>query len=289
MGIINFAQPEASSFIVDIIIWLVKISSSIVVGVVLFTVLLKLVTLPLDYFSKASMRKNSLLMEEMRPELEKLQKQYANDKDLYNQKMMALYKKNGYSMFGACLPTILTLVIFIVALNGFTNYSQYQNRLYFYNMSNAYNEVIYDGIKIEGNEDYISEGENGTVIIDYQKLYNEYAGASGEKTIGGITYSVTEQEITVKVGDKFKDIIEGNVSVKTDGGYVKTNKYFLYNDYNKTTGEKGNITWSVEEFETDIEMVKKSDLTIVRDGQTYNYEQAEQAGLKFKDYVEYTN
>ena len=73
MGIINFAQPEASSFIVDIIIWLVKISSSIVVGVVLFTVLLKLVTLPLDYFSKASMRKNSLFMEEMRPELEKLQ------------------------------------------------------------------------------------------------------------------------------------------------------------------------------------------------------------------------
>ena len=26
------------------------------------------------------------------------------NKDLYNQKMMALYKKNGYSMFGACLP-----------------------------------------------------------------------------------------------------------------------------------------------------------------------------------------
>lgn len=29
-------------------------------------------------------------MEEMRPELEKLQKQYANDKQLYQQKMMAL-------------------------------------------------------------------------------------------------------------------------------------------------------------------------------------------------------
>ena len=78
------------------------------------------------------MRKNSLKMEEMRPELEKLQKQYANDKQLYNQKMMALYKKNGYSMMGSCLPTIITLVIFIVAINGFTAYSQYQNRVYFY-------------------------------------------------------------------------------------------------------------------------------------------------------------
>ena len=131
MDIINFAQPVVGNFIVKILIWLAGITSSIAVAIVLFTVLLKLVTLPFDYFSKASMRKNSLKMEEMRPELEKLQKQYANDKALYNQKMMALYKKNGYSMFGSCLPTILTLVIFIFALNGFTDYSQYQNRLYF--------------------------------------------------------------------------------------------------------------------------------------------------------------
>ena len=38
-----------------------------------------------------------IIMEEMRPELEKLQKQYANNKELYSQKMMALYKKEGYS------------------------------------------------------------------------------------------------------------------------------------------------------------------------------------------------
>ena len=149
MNIINFAQPVVGNFIVKILIWLAGITSSIAVAIVLFTVLLKLVTLPFDYFSKASMRKNSLKMEEMRPELEKLQKQYANDKALYNQKMMALYKKNGYSMFGSCLPTILTLVIFIFALNGFTDYSQYQNRLYFYNMSNAYNSVIYDGVELK--------------------------------------------------------------------------------------------------------------------------------------------
>ena len=52
---------------------IVGITSSIALGVVLFTIILKLVTLPFDFMSRRSMRKNSLLMEKMRPELEKLQ------------------------------------------------------------------------------------------------------------------------------------------------------------------------------------------------------------------------
>ena len=150
MGIIVFDKPITGNFIVDIMVWLVSITSSITVGVVLFTLILKLITLPFDFVSRASMRRNSVKMEEMRPELEKLQKQYADNKELYNQKMMALYKKNGYSMFGACLPTILTLVIFIVALNGFTAYSQFKIRENFYAMTQSYNNVVYVGIEEDG-------------------------------------------------------------------------------------------------------------------------------------------
>ena len=163
MGIINFTMPTSGNFLVEIIIWLVKISSSVALGIVLFTLILKLITLPFDYFSRSSMRKNSLKMEEMRPELEKLQKQYADNKDLYNQKMMALYKKNGYSMFGSCLPTILTLVIFIVAINAFTEYSQYQNKMDFYEMSKAYNSVVYSGF--ETDDKFVVRNEKGELII----------------------------------------------------------------------------------------------------------------------------
>ena len=171
MDIINFAKPITGNFIVDIIIWLVGISS-VTAGIILFTVLLKVVTLPFDFFSKASMRKNSLKMEEMRPELEKLQKQYADNKTLYNQKMMALYKKNGYSMFGACLPTILTLVIFIIALNGFSSYSQYQNRQYLYEMSNAYNNAVY--YSLDTDDKYVVyDNENKKIAIDFTTLATE--------------------------------------------------------------------------------------------------------------------
>ena len=69
-------------------------------GIVLFTLILKTIVLPLDIYSRYKMKKQSLLMKAMRPDMEKLQKQYANDKQMYNQKVMELQKAHGISMFG---------------------------------------------------------------------------------------------------------------------------------------------------------------------------------------------
>ena len=177
-NVINFTKPITGDWIVDIILWLVTICSSVGVGVILFTLILKVVTLPFDFISKIQMRKNSVLMEQMRPDLEKLQKQYANDKEKYSQKMMALYKKNGYSMWGSCLPMILTLVIFIVAINGFTSYSQYQNRQYFYDMSLSYNSVIYDAFEEDGD---LIKMVDGKLVFNDQALFNKVDWNNGEK------------------------------------------------------------------------------------------------------------
>ena len=71
--------------------------------------------------------------------MEKLQKQYANDKDAYNQKVMEMYKENGISMFSSCLPMILSMVIFIVAINAFTAYSRFASVENYNLMVQAYN------------------------------------------------------------------------------------------------------------------------------------------------------
>ena len=220
MGIINFTMPEVGNFLVNVIIWLVKISSSVAVGIILFTVILKLITLPFDYFSRASMRKNSLKMEEMRPELEKLQKQYADNKELYNQKMMALYKKNGYSMFGSCLPTILTLVIFILAINAFTSYSEYQNKLDFYNMSVSYNQVVYSGL--DTDENYIVKNENGEVVVDYDALYESV------KFVDSAVIDTDNNDQTNNISVKKVVISEGiyALEIKTLNSYVVYRKSF---------------------------------------------------------------
>ena len=132
---------------------------SIAVGILLFSLILKIIPLPLDIYSRASSKKSALKMEKMRPELEKLQRQYANNSQLYQQKVMALYKKEGYSQFAACLPTLFTLIFFIVVINAFTQYSTYTKVDTFNQMATAYTvSVEVTKTRIEFSEDGSKEG-----------------------------------------------------------------------------------------------------------------------------------
>ena len=107
---------------------------AIALGAIVFTLALKTLVLPLDVYSRVKMKKQSLLMGSMREDMEKLQKQYANDKNMYNQKVMELQRAHGYNPLGACLPTLISLIIFMVVFSSFSQYSQYANL-------NSYNQM----------------------------------------------------------------------------------------------------------------------------------------------------
>ncbi len=147
----------------------------VAVGILIFSLLLKIIPLPLDIYSRASMKKNALKMEKMRPELEKLQKQYANNKELYNQKMMALYKKEGYSQLSSCLPTLITLIFFIIVITAFNQYSTYAKVDVFNQMAVAYNDSFIDNPYVEVLE-YDKEGHVTKAItdIDIETNKDEY-------------------------------------------------------------------------------------------------------------------
>ena len=89
--------------------------------VVVFTVLLKTVVLPLEIWQKISMRKQSKAMERIRPQLEKLQKQYANHPDILRQKQAELQKKEKIHIFASCLP---------MSLGGFQSARRVRKRSY---------------------------------------------------------------------------------------------------------------------------------------------------------------
>ena len=114
----------------------------IAVGILLFSLILKIIPLPFDIYSRAATKKNALKMEKMRPELERLQKQYSNNKELYNKKLLALYKKQGYSQFAACLPSIFTLVFFMIVISAFQQYSAYCKIDIYNQMAVSYCESI---------------------------------------------------------------------------------------------------------------------------------------------------
>ena len=130
----------------DIISWLFSLFSdfygAVAIGVIVFTLCLKTLVLPLNIYSRVKTKKQSLLMERMRPQMEKLQKQYENDKNMYQQKVMELQKANGYNPLGACLPMVISLVIFMVVFGAFSTYSNYATLMTYNNLVDAYNDSV---------------------------------------------------------------------------------------------------------------------------------------------------
>lgn len=202
-GFISFMVKQIESidlnWIGDIIRWLIEGVGITAVGIVIFTLVLKTVVMPLDVFSKFKTKKQSLIMERMRPQMEKLQKQYANDKNMYNQKVMELYKKNGYSMLGICLPTIVSLVIFMVVFSQFSTYSQYANLELYRGMVDAYNGVaanyVYDDSD-SGSDGFLIESTDSDGEIVYRVDFDRFE-----------TYY--NAHMTAEIDDSYEDYIAG--------------------------------------------------------------------------------
>ena len=142
-------------------------------GIIIYCLILKTVMLPLDIWQKVSMRKQSLKMEEMRGQLEKLQQQYANTPDLYQRKVQEVYKQNGYNMFSSCIPMIVSIVILFVAFGSLTTYSQSMNLEVYKGMAKAYNAVI---------EQAVDEDAPATAY-ESDSEYNKYESEDTEKYI----------------------------------------------------------------------------------------------------------
>lgn len=198
MGFLNILSTKLPSFgnLGEVALkheWICKIIGALInfvgdvgIGIILFTLILKLITLPLDIYSRASTKKNSLKMEMMKDDLEKLQKQYKNNERLYQQKMMALYKKNGYSAFSACLPTLVTLIFFIIVIGAFNNYSRFADKEVFNQMGVAYDSCL-DGFadknvlqKGEGSNAYSLNLNKAIEEKNYEAYFNGYSAENIE-------------------------------------------------------------------------------------------------------------
>ena len=83
-------------------------------SVMVFTLLVRIILFPFDYKSRVSMRKTTKLQ----PQIAKLQKKYANDKDKLNLKMSELYKKEKINPLSSCLPLLLSYPILIMMFNA---------------------------------------------------------------------------------------------------------------------------------------------------------------------------
>ena len=136
--------------------------------VVVFTLILKIVLSPLDIWQKSVMHKNSRAMKRMQPQIAKLQKQYAHDKQMFQTKQLQLYKKEGYSMLGSCLPLIVTLVVFFIVFAGFNEMATYRVKMDYYEIATVYEETKAE-VKLNGGDDNEAIAAAEQAVLDSYK------------------------------------------------------------------------------------------------------------------------
>ena len=78
-------------------------------AIIMFTILIKIIMLPLSIKQQMTMKKSSELQEKMKV----LQFKYKNDPEKLNREMMDLYKKENMSPFSGCLSTIAQFILLI--------------------------------------------------------------------------------------------------------------------------------------------------------------------------------
>ncbi len=77
------------------------------ITLLIVTVIVKFCLYPLY----AKQIKSTTAMSSIQPKMMELQKKYANDKETLNQRMSELYKEEGFSPLGGCLPMLIQMPI----------------------------------------------------------------------------------------------------------------------------------------------------------------------------------
>lgn len=79
------------------------------VAIILFSILVKLLTIPISIKQQRTMKKSAKIQEEMK----QIQFKYKNDPEKMNQEVMALYKRENMSPFSGCLSSIVQIILLL--------------------------------------------------------------------------------------------------------------------------------------------------------------------------------
>lgn len=89
--------------------WLYQLTSSYGLALILFAILVKLVLMP----ASAKGKKSTMKMSRLTPQMNLIREKYANDQQKMNTAIQELYRKEGVSMTGGCLWSLLPLLVLL--------------------------------------------------------------------------------------------------------------------------------------------------------------------------------
>lgn len=217
--------------------------------IVLLTLVVMVLTLPLSVKQTRSM----LAMQQIQPEIKRLQQKYKGDRQKLNEEMMELYKRHGYNPLSGCLPMLLPMPILIVlysVINGLTQ-TIFAGAVVgatfvganttgpaeiakpeikggeLVRVANSNQEVL-DGAKVKGN-----------VVVD-GKIVGRISGVRVEN--GRLVPSKEGEDVVVRNSEDERVGEITGATIRPGGDFEANPKYIskdsaLFDDLNKTPGK----------------------------------------------------
>lgn len=99
--------------LLNILIVFYQLTGSLGVGIILLTVLVRLILVPVVIPSMRNMQKQK----ELQPELDKIRKKYKDDKKKQAEAQMALFKEHGLNPTSGCLTQLPMFIVLIAVYN----------------------------------------------------------------------------------------------------------------------------------------------------------------------------
>ncbi len=132
------------------------------ISIILLTLIIKLIMSPIDFFNRRTSRNMSKMQAKIQPQMDAINKKYANDPNLKNQKLSELYKREKINPMGSCWVMILnlglTLAIFITLLNG-------MNAMASYKIQDQYEKLMVAYVQDYAGEELVLD-EDGASVYD---------------------------------------------------------------------------------------------------------------------------
>jgi len=121
-------------------------------AIIIFSVLLKLLLLPLSIKQQKTMKKTA----KIQAKVKELQEKYKNDQMRMNQEMMDLYKKENMSPFSGCLSSIIQILLLLAIFGLVRNPLTYMKKVDVDTINNYKKEMQQNEKTISANYPEIS-------------------------------------------------------------------------------------------------------------------------------------
>ena len=133
-------------------------------AIILFSILLKLILLPLSIKQQKTMKKTAKIQEKVK----EIQDKYKNDQNKMNQEMMDLYKKEKLNPFSGCLTSIIQIILLFAMFGLVRNPLTYMKKIDNTTIENYKNEI-----RQELGENSISNNYPEISVVKYVNEYKE--------------------------------------------------------------------------------------------------------------------